>query len=130
MTAEHFHPTKQEQDFAKGFLEQNQGAIEEAPERVNRLIHKVLNIVAQGKDVDVISISDDCSTQEAADLLNVSRTFFVKLLKEKKIPCYKVGTRKRVRRSDVLKYDKERRAESRKDFDEMIKENQELGLYE
>ncbi len=55
----------------------------------------------------------EVTTQEAADFLNVSRPFLIKLLEEHKIPFVKVGSHRRIRFSDVLMY-KKRQDEVRK----------------
>lgn len=130
MKSHHFHPKDEERLFAEVFLRQNKKAISGAPEGVDHLILTVLKMVAQGKDIGVSTIEGDCTTQEAADILGVSRTFFVSLLQEEKIPYYQVGRQRRILREDILKYDDERKKKSRKDFDEMISENQEMGFYD
>jgi excisionase family DNA binding protein len=130
VTSHHFHPKDDERLFAEAFLRHNKKAISGAPKRVNSLILTVLEMVAQGKDIGVSPIKGDCTTQEAADILGVSRTFFVALLQKGEIPYYKVGRQRRVLKKDVLKYDDERRNKARKEFDEMISENQELGFYD
>lgn len=130
MKSHHFHPKDEERRFAEAFLRQNKKAISGAPKRVDHLLLAVLEMVAQGRDIGVSPIQDDCTTQEAADILGVSRTFFVSLLQKGEIPYYKVGRQRRLLRKDILKYDDERRKKARKDFDEMISENQEMGFYD
>lgn len=130
MNSYHFHPEEDERHFAKLYLRANKEAITGAPEKVDGLILNILKMVAQGKDFDITSIEDDCTTQEAANILGVSRTFLVNLLKSGKIPYYNVGRQRRLLKKDVLKYNDERRKKTRKDFDEMISENQEMGFYD
>ncbi|MGA8165545.1 MAG: helix-turn-helix domain-containing protein [Waddliaceae bacterium] len=130
MNSHRFHPKDEEKLFAELFIRQNKKAISGAPEGVDHLIMTVLNMVAQGKDIGVAPIEGDCTTQEGADLLCVSRTFFVGLLQQGKIPYYKVGRQRRVRRKDILNYDEERRRKARNDFNEMISKNQEMGFYD
>lgn len=126
----HFHPKDEERVFAELFLRHNRKAISGAPEGVDHLIMTVLDMVARGKDIGVSPIEADCTTQEGADILGVSRTFFVKLLQQGNIPYYKVGRQRRVRREDILKYDNQRRRKARKEFDKMFSENQEMGFYD
>ncbi len=62
------------------------------------------------------------TTEEAADYLNVSRPFFVKLLEEGLIPFHKVGNHRRVNAIDVIQY------KSQLALDELVKEAQKLNM--
>ena len=66
------------------------------------------------------------STQEVADLLNVSRPHVVKLLESGQIPFHKVGTHRRIYESDVLQYRKKQEAQSKRLLRELAQEAQEL----
>ncbi len=102
----------------------------ELPPSVRRLLGRLVVELADGHAVSITTHRADLTTQEAADLLNVSRPFLVKLLEVGKIPFYRVGNRRRVRLSDALAY-RERRNRAREAvLTELARESQELGLYE
>ncbi|MCX7139512.1 MAG: excisionase family DNA-binding protein [Proteobacteria bacterium] len=75
------------------------------------VIEQTAELLLAGKRVRVIEDDETMTTQEAADLLNVSRPHLVKLLETGKIPQLpKVGRHRRVARVAVLKYKRNRDA--------------------
>lgn len=98
------------------------------PARAVEVLRAVLEQLAQGNAVTVVPAHTELTTQQAADLLNVSRPYLVQLLEEGSIPHRKVGPRRRIRLADLLSYirrDEERRRETLR---ELTREAQELGL--
>lgn len=75
---------------------------------------EVLRLVSSGRGFRMIPVETELTTQQAADLLNVSRPFLVKLLEEKEIPFTKTGRHRRVRANDLFAY-KEKRDAARSD---------------
>ena len=73
-------------------------------------------------------VAEELTTQEAADLLNVSRPFFVKLLEQGAISYRKVGAHRRVRRADVLAYKTTMYHEAEAALQELTDQAQDLGL--
>ncbi len=88
----------------------------------------VLAQLANGNAVTVAPVHAELTTQQAADLLNVSRPHLVKLLDQREIPYRRVGNRRKVRLVDLLDY--KRRDESlRRDIaDELTREAERIGL--
>ncbi len=93
-----------------------------------RLLLDVLTEIGQGNAVSVIPIHAELTTQEAADVLNVSRPFLVQLLEKGDIPFHKIGTHRRVRYQDVIAYKNNIDAERRKALDELTAQAQELNM--
>jgi len=70
----------------------------------------------------------ELTTQEAADLLNVSRPHLVKLLEEGVLPFHKTGKHRRVLFADLMCYREQREGASHAAMDELAKQAQELRL--
>jgi excisionase family DNA binding protein len=102
------------------------------PESIYDILLQVLGYLMQGKGVSVIPVMQELTTQQAANLLGVSRPFLIDLLNQEKIPFHKTGSHRRIYRGDVMDYlarrDKERkrvlgeiakRAVAEGDYDQM-----------
>lgn len=88
----------------------------------------VIQGMAAGKAMMLVPVDAELSTQEAADMLNVSRPYFIKMLDEGKLSYRTVGRYRRVRFEDVLKYQQEVEARRTEALDELVEQAQELNL--
>lgn len=92
------------------------------------LLLSVLTEMSRGNAVLVVPITAELTTQEAADLLNVSRPFLVRLLEEKKIPFHKVGRHRRILFKDLIKFREQSRRERFKAAEELTMMDEEHGI--
>lgn len=81
-----------------------EGEIVTIPTTALNLLVEILTQMAAGNTVNVVPIKQELSTQEAANILLVSRPYLVDLLESGKIPYRKVGTRRRILAQDVIDY--------------------------
>jgi excisionase family DNA binding protein len=100
------------------------------PSALRRVLVAAARQLAEGNGVSVLPVMAEVSTQQAADLLNVSRPFVVGLLDRGEIPFHKVGTHRRIRLKDLLTYKRKRDVSRRSIIDRLAAEAQELGIYE
>jgi excisionase family DNA binding protein len=93
------------------------------------LIHELAHHLAQGRAVTVEPIDTLLTTQQAADLLNVSRPYLVQLLDRGAIPYTRKTSHRRIRFDDVIAYKRRRDAERFAGLGELTRMSEELGLY-
>lgn len=98
------------------------------PRSVVQLLRRALNEMALGNAVTLIPTSAELTTQQAADLLNVSRPYVVKLLDEKKIPSRMVGKYRRLRFDDLMAYKQKDDDARALILDQLSAEAQALGI--
>lgn len=92
------------------------------------LLNEILFELANGHAVTVAAPHRELTSQQAADLLNVSRPYLVGLLEKKAIPFRRVGNRRRVRLTDILAYRRREELERRRILDELTAEAEHLGI--
>lgn len=92
------------------------------------LLRAALGRLAEGHRVRIVDDDRELTTQEAADLLNLSRPHFIRLLEAGRLPFHTVGTHRRILLADVLAYKAERTAKREAAFRILADEAQKLDL--
>ena len=98
------------------------------PATAVRLLLDLLTEMAAGNAITLIPVHAQLTTQQAADVLNVSRPFLVSLLEQGKIPHVKVGTHRRILFEDLMRYKKNIDMDRQKALDELVKESEKLNM--
>ena len=93
------------------------------------MLAQVLDLLANGQGVQIIPKDAELTTQQAADLLNVSRPYVIGLLESGQIPFRKVGRHRRVTFEALMEYKRKDDLQRRDAADELADLSQELGLY-
>ncbi len=99
------------------------------PREAAVLLARILGFLANGEGVNVIPDTAELTTQQAAEFLNVSRPYLIKLLESGEIPFRLVGTHRRIRFRDLSEYKSRDDLSRRRAADELAQLTQELRLY-
>jgi excisionase family DNA binding protein len=100
------------------------------PESVFYVLERVAEVMARGDSITIVPVGREVTTQQAADLLNVSRQYLVRLLDEGRIPFRKTGKHRRLRIEDVLQFKEKRDKDRRAGLRELSRMTQEFGGYD
>lgn len=100
------------------------------PESVFYVLKRVAEVMARGDSITVVPVGKEVTTQQAADLLNVSRQYLVRLLDEGRIPFRKTGKHRRLRIEDVLSFKEKRDKDRRAGLRELSRLTQDFGGYD
>ena len=90
------------------------------PESVYQVLRQAVHAMASGKVISIVIQERELTTQQAADFLNVSRPYLIKLLEQGEIPYIMVGTHRRIRFDDLMKYKQQRDHKRRQLLQELI----------
>ena len=93
-----------------------------------RLMVNILTELGEGNTIKLVPIHAELTTQEAADLLNVSRPTLIKLLDEGEINYHKTGNRRKVRFTDLQQYQEQLEARRLQTLEALSNLDQELGM--
>ncbi len=107
-----------------------QGQTFALPESVFFLLERVVEVLSRGDAITIVPVHKELTTQQAADIINVSRQYLVRLLDEGKIPFTRTGTHRRVRFTDVMAYKEKRDQEREASLDSLTRVSQEYGGYD
>jgi excisionase family DNA binding protein len=106
----------------------NPSEVLEIPASAMHMLATLLTEMAQGHAITLLPLDTDLTTQQAADMLNVSRPYLIQLLEAGEIPFHKVGTHRRVRSQDVVAYKDREDTLRLKALDELVAQAQALDM--
>lgn len=95
-----------------------------------QLILEVLQAIKSDQIIHIVSQNSKLTTQQAADFLNVSHPYLIKLLEQGEIPYVSIGAQKRVRFDDLNEYGEKRDKNCSQMLQKLIEMTEEAGLYE
>jgi len=93
-----------------------------------RLFEEILIQLSEGNVASILPIQKELTTQQAAELLNVSRPYLISLVDQGKIPYRKVGTHRRIYAKDILAFKKNDEQQRSSALDELVREAQKLNI--
>lgn len=99
------------------------------PSVAYELLIDILSQMSQGNAVTLVPVHAELSTQQAANLLNVSRPYLIKLLDSGEIPHHKVGRHRRILAQDLHNYKTDIDTKRSQSLDELTTLSEELNLY-
>jgi len=99
------------------------------PEELRDLLLRGVHEMRRGNRVSLLSFGRLLTTQQAAELLGMSRPYLIRLLEQGELPYEMVGTHRRLRLDDVLAYRRARSARRREALRELSRDADDLGIY-
>ena len=106
------------------------GQTRELPEAIYKLLLKILRHMEAGQGVSIVPIMQELTTQQAANVLGVSRPFLVQLLNQSEIQFHKVGTHRRIYLKDLLEYKRKRDRQRHESIKSIAQAEVDSGAYD
>jgi excisionase family DNA binding protein len=100
------------------------------PASLYSVLREAARQLSEGNGISILPVTQELTTQQAADLLNVSRPFVVQLVESNQIPFHKVGTHRRIYLRDLLEYKHRRDVRTRQAIEKLGDDAEELGVYD
>ena len=100
----------------------------ELPAGAVTMLMDILEAMAAGRGVTIMPVNAELTTVQAAEILNVSRPFLIKLIDAGKIHCRKVGKHRRILMEDVMAYKQRIDADREATLDQLVADAQEHGM--
>jgi excisionase family DNA binding protein len=110
----------------KPYLVGSEGERTELPNSAVEALRIIVDALARGQSVMLVPHDKDLTSQEAADMLRVSRPHLIKVLDRGEIPFHRVGTHRRIKLEDMLAYQERRDAEREAALSELTRLSEEL----
>jgi excisionase family DNA binding protein len=120
--------TRQNQPLTMRVIDAEHDQRIELPAGAVTLLMDILGAMASGQGITLITENAELTTVQAADILNVSRPFLVKLLEDGQIPYRKVGKDRRIRMEDVMSYKQTNDQEREDVLDQLVADAQDQGI--
>jgi excisionase family DNA binding protein len=102
----------------------------ELPAAIYKVLKRIVELMAEGKAVTLVPDNQVVTTQRAADILGMSRPFFIKLLETGVMAHHRIGNQRRVYLRDVLQFAHKRDKEREAALNRLSRHAFETGLYE
>jgi excisionase family DNA binding protein len=100
------------------------------PDSILRLVYEAMVSAASGKRLRLVEEDEEVSPEKAAEFLQVSRPYLVRILDNGEIPFHYVGTHRRITMSDLIEYKRKRKIKSKEALQRMTELSEEMGLYD
>lgn len=100
------------------------------PDSILRLIYEAMVSAAAGKKLLLVEEDEEVSPERAAEFLQVSRPYLVRLLDTGEIPFHYVGAHRRITMSELIEYKRKRKTKSKDALQRMTELSEEMGLYD